>query len=1044
MSSAYRHEYLEPPHARRPFLHTDVDISSNTALSTTAVGSSPEGTVYNNSSDQLLGQGGNRLPPPQRAVEIPPGEIDLIPPLRTGAYSASPDSERSVSGGVTGAGLGTFGSRNQAGASGGGGLEGEERESDTLETDEKASLFTRFTRRWRNPVLVAIIIMLLIGLILGLAIGLTKGQSKGGNNKIIVKSRPYYPSPRGGWVPSWQDAYEQAAKLVRDMEVPEKVNLTTGVGWSMGPCVGNTGSTKRIGSLCLQDGPAGIRFADDITAFPAGVTVAATWSKYHMYARGKALGAEARAKGVNIILGPCLGPLGRFPVGGRNWEGFGSDPYLQGVASGITIEAIQSEGVIATAKHYIGNEQERFRQVPEAHGQGWPNVTEALSSNIGDRTLHELYLWPFAEAVHAGVGAIMCSYNQVNNSYACQNSYLLNNVLKDELGFQGFVMSDWLAHHSGVASALAGMDMSMPGDAKSFLDGETYWGSFLTESVVNKTLPIERLDDMALRIVATWIKMGQHKDFPDVSFSSWTKLRDGFVYQGTFSGPMDVVNDFVDVRQNHSVIAQEIAAEGIVLLKNFNNSALPMNDKKLPRAIMIFGSDAGPSPNGPNGCIDRGCNQGTLGQGWGSGSVDYGYQITPLEAIQARLLGRRGKKPLVEYSLDDQDLGRASRLAETPGAKCFVFVSSDSGEAYLSSEGHLGDRNDLNLWHGGDDLIKTVAAKCNDTVVVVHSVGAVVMEEWINNPNVTAVLMAHLPASESGSSLVNVLWGDVPPSGHLPYTIGKSLEDYGPYGDILRQPNGPVPQDDFKDGLDIDYRYFDANGIEPRFEFGFGLSYTEFEYGNLTIQKVYQGNISSELPPPPDRIPVPKMNTKVPTPQEVIFPEGFNRLRNYHYPWLTRTQASAVEGLLGSDNKTEYPYPEGWNAEPRPNPPPGGGGEGGHPALYDVLFHVDIDVKNIGKKPGKTVPQLYVTFPDGVGVYTPFRQLRGFEKVGVGPGESVTVGFDIRRKDLSVWDEVSGKGWYIPSAKGKAVGEGYTIWVGQSSRRGGIEGKTTE
>ncbi|KAF3934129.1 Beta-glucosidase [Dactylellina cionopaga] len=1014
MSSAYRQEYLEPPQARRPFLHTDFESgpSSATAINT------PEGTIYNSSSDHLLragaaGGGGavaGRLPPGPRAVEVPPSE-----------FAVTPDSGRSHT-------------------------EGEEGEGHPLsdeEVSEKPSFYTRFTSRWRNSILVGLMILAIIGLVVGLAVGLTRGDQRG-NTKLLVRSRPYYPSPRGGWVPSWESAYSQAAKLVGDMEVTEKVNLTTGVGWSMGPCVGNTGSTKKIGRLCLQDGPTGVRFADDITAFPAGVTVAATWSKYHMYARGKALGAEARAKGVNVILGPCMGPLGRFPVGGRNWEGFGSDPYLQGVASSITVEAIQSEGVIATAKHFIGNEQERFRQVPEAHLQGWPNVTEAISSNIGDRTLHELYLWPFAESVRAGVGAVMCSYNQVNNSYACQNSYLLNGVLKDELGFQGFVMSDWLAHHSGVASALAGMDMSMPGDANLFLDGETWWGSSLTESVVNKTLPIERLDDMALRIVATWIKMGQHKDYPEVSFSSWTKLKDGLVYQGTYAGPTDVVNDFVDVRANHSVIAQDIAAEGIVLLKNFNNTALPLDDKKLPRAVMIFGSDAGPNPLGANGCVDRGCNNGTLGQGWGSGSVDYTYQITPLEAMQARLLGKRGaRRPTIEYSLNDYDLGRASRLAETPGAKCFVFVSADSGESYISNEGHLGDRNDLYLWHNGDALIKTVAAKCNDTVVVIHSVGAVVMEEWIDNPNVTAVLMAHLPAAESGSSLANILWGDIPPSGHLPYTIGKSLEDYGPHGDILREPNARIPQDDFSEGLDIDYRYFDANGIEPRFEFGFGLSYTQFEYGNLTIQKIFQGNLSSELPPAPDRLKVPDLKSKVPDPEDVTFPSDFNRLRNYHYPWLTRAQASAVESLLDNKNKTEYPYPEGWNAEPRVKPPPGGGGEGGHPALYDALFHVDIDVKNIGQKPGKTVPQLYVTFPGGIGVYTPLRQLRGFEKVGVGPGESVTVGFDIRRKDISVWDEVGGKGWYIPTAKGKAVGEGYTFWVGQSSRRGGVEGKTT-
>ncbi|KAF3913937.1 Beta-glucosidase [Orbilia brochopaga] len=1041
MYPAYSRDYLDPPHARRrarPVFpqHTDFDDRPlSVAPSATAVGSR-ESTLYNSSAGSLIppqaqSQAPSRLPPKPRAVEIPPEETVLIPGLQEPTITLERDSTPEPT---------TVASGSVPSAPGDGVNSGSSASSES-EPSEKPSLYSRFTSRWRNPVIVGAVIMLLLGLIIGLAVGLTRAQSRG-NTKVLARSRPYYPTPRGGWVQSWQDSYAQAAKLVDAMDVTEKVNLTTGIGWSMGPCVGNTGSTKKIGSLCLQDGPTGIRFADDITAFPAGITVAATWSKYHMAARGKALGAEARAKGVNVILGPCIGPLGRFPTGGRNWEAFGSDPYLQGVAAGITIEAIQSEGVIATAKHYIGNEQERFRQVPEAHLMGFGNVTEAISANIGDRTLHELYLWPFAEAVHAGVGAIMCSYNQVNNSYACQNSYLLNGVLKDELGFQGFVMSDWLAHHSGVASALAGMDMSMPGDARSFLDGDTYWGTYLTESIVNKTLPIERLDDMALRIVATWIQMGQHKDFPEVSFSSWTKQRDGLIYQGTQMGPVDIVNDFVDVRANHSALSQDIAAEGIVLLKNFNNTALPLNDTKFPRAIMIFGSDAGPSPYGPNGCIDRGCNSGTLGQGWGSGSVEYTYQITPLEAIQGRLLAKRGaKRPIVEYSLNDSDLGRASSLAETPGAKCFVFVTADSGEAYITSEGNMGDRNDLYLWHNGDALITTVASKCNDTVVVIHSVGPVVMESWINNPNVTAVLMAHLPAAESGSSLTNILWGDIPPSGHLPYTIGKSLQDYGPYGDILREPNARMPQDDFEDGLDIDYRYFDANNIEPRFEFGFGLSYTTFEYGNLTIKHVYEGNLTSELPPPPDKLAAPNLKSQVPSPDSVVFPADFNNLRNYHYPYLTRAQALAVSDQLKSDNKTVYPYPPGWNNAPGKTPP-GGGGEGGHPALYDVVFHVDIDVKNTGSQPGQTVPQLYVSFPSGISVYTPVKQLRGFEKIGVGPGESVTVGFDVRRKDVSVWDEVGQKGWYIPVAKGAKVGEGFTLWVGQSSRRGGVEGKT--
>ena len=252
------------------------------------------------------------------------------------------------------------------------------------------------------------------------------------------ESPPWYPSPCGGTAATWKQSYAKAAKLVQRMSLVEKVNVTTGVGWAGDLCVGNTGPATAAGfpALCLQDGPLGIRFADHATNFPAGITAAATWNRDLLRRRGRAQGKEMRLKGVNVLLGPAMGPLGRMPAGGRNWEGFGPDPVLAGIAAAETIKGIQAEGVMATAKHLVGNEQEHFRQQWE---WGIPN---ALSSNIDDRTMHELYLWPFAESVRAGVASVMCSYQMVNNSFACGNSKVLNGLLKDELGFQGFVQSD--------------------------------------------------------------------------------------------------------------------------------------------------------------------------------------------------------------------------------------------------------------------------------------------------------------------------------------------------------------------------------------------------------------------------------------------------------------------------------------------------------------------------------------------------------------------------------------------------------------------------
>lgn len=319
------------------------------------------------------------------------------------------------------------------------------------------------------------------------------------------QSPPWYPAPRGGTLRSWADSYEKAAKLVSKMNLPEKVNITTGTGWGMGPGVGNTAPALNVGfpPLYLQDGPLGIRHCDNITAFPAGVTVGATWNRELMYERGKAHALEARGKGVHAILGPAVGPLGRIPAGGRTWEAFGADPYLQGIAGAETVRGIQDQHVMATIKHFVGNEQEHFRQ-------GWEwGVPYSLSSNIDDRAMHELYAWPFADAIKAGVASVMCSYNQVNNSYACDNAKLMNGLLKDEMGFQGFVMSDWLAQRAGVASALAGLDMTMPGDGLVWEDGNSLWGPELSKAVLNGSVPVDRLNDMVTRIVATWYQLGQ-------------------------------------------------------------------------------------------------------------------------------------------------------------------------------------------------------------------------------------------------------------------------------------------------------------------------------------------------------------------------------------------------------------------------------------------------------------------------------------------------------------------------------------------------------
>ncbi|EEH38380.1 beta-glucosidase [Paracoccidioides lutzii Pb01] len=815
-------------------------------------------------------------------------------------------------------------------------------------------------------------------------------------------SPPYYPSPVGGWVLEWEESYAKAQAVVSNMTLAEKVNLTTGTGFAMGPCAGQTGSAMRFGipRLCLQDGPLGVRNTDHITAFPAGISVGATFNKKLMYDRGVALGKEFCGKGINVYLGPSVGPLGRKPRGGRNWEGFGMDPSLQGIASALTIKGVQSRRVIATVKHFVGNEQEMFRMVFPIQPIGF--LQKPYSSNIDDRTMHELYLWPFAESVRAGVGAVMMAYNDVNSSSSSQNSQLISGILKDELGFQGFTMTDWFAHIGGVSSALAGLDMAMPGDGVSPLSGHSYWAAELSRSVLNGTIPLERLNDMVARIVATWFKLGQDKDFPLPNFSTYTTAETDLLYPGAVLSPVGVVNRFVDVQEDHNRTARAISREAITLLKNEDN-LLPL----APNAVLrVFGTDAGPDPQGLNSCADRGCNRGVLTMGWGSGSANVPYLITPQDAIVAR-------SPKTEFHLTDTFPSNSTAKSDDIA---IVFINADSGENYIMVEGNPGDRTIAGLyaWHDGDRLITDAASVFSKVVVVVHTVGPIIMEKWIDLPSVKAVLIAHLPGQEAGT-IADVLFGDESPSGHLPYTIPKAESDYPESVNLIYNPVIQI-QDTFTEGLYIDYRHFIKNNIITRYPFGHGLSYTTFDFSEPNAIAVTP--ITEYPPARPARGTPPTFSSTIPPADEVAWPQGLNRIWRYLYPYLDNP--SSIKPGKG------YPYPEGYSTTPK-RPPRAGGGEGGNPALWDIAYMVDVKITNTGKMAGRAVAQLYVEPPDQAASDTPKLQLRQFEKTRVlQAGESEVLRLEITRKDLSVWD-VKMQDWRVPG-----LGQGAKLWVGES------------
>lgn len=566
----------------------------------------------------------------------------------------------------------------------------------------------------------------------------------------------------------WESAYSQAQSALSGLSLSDKVGIVTGVGWNPGgECVGNTYPVSSIGypSLCLQDGPLGVRYASSITAFTPGVQAASTWDLDLIRQRGQYIGEEFRGTGAHVMLGPVAGGLGKIAEGGRNWEGFSPDPYLTGIMVAETIEGVQGVGVQTAVKHYILNEQELNR--------------ETMSSNPDDRTTHELYLWPYVDAIHAESSAVMCSYNKIHGVWACESEFAMNTMLKERLGFKGYIMTDWDAQHSTADSANTGLDMTMPGS--NWDGGDVYWGPQLESAVRNGQVPESRVDDMVTRILAAWYRLGQDSGYPNVNFNA-------------------------NVAGNHAENVRACARDGTVLLRNEDN-ILPLSN---PSTIAVIGSSSVIGRHARNECQDGGCNDGALGMGWGSGAVDYPYFVAPYDAINERATSE-GARVVLSNSDNTGSGASAAQGADV----ALVFITADSGEGYIEVEGNQGDRNNLDPWHNGNALVEAVANANENVIVVVHSVGPIILESILSHESVKGIVWAGLPSQESGNALVDILWGDTNPSGKLVYTIAKQPGDYG-----TEVVNG---NDDYDEGLYIDYRHFDNAGIEPRYEFGFGL-----------------------------------------------------------------------------------------------------------------------------------------------------------------------------------------------------------------------------
>ncbi len=702
-----------------------------------------------------------------------------------------------------------------------------------------------------------------------------------------------------------QNIDEKVNELVSRLTLQEKIELLGGTGFDSKP-------VERLGipAIKMADGPLGIRWGN-ATAFPATIALGATWDKQLAYNVGKGIAKEVRDKGRDMLLAPCVN-LVRTPHGGRNFESYGEDPVLTAVLSTSYIKGVQSEDVLACIKHYAVNNQEYKRMT--------------IDAVIDERVLREIYLPAFKSGVQNGnVATVMSAYNVLNGTYCSENDFLLNTILKNDWGFDGFVVSDWGAVHSTLGTAKYGVDIEMP-------NGK-YLNETVTELVENGDVDQEIINDKVRRLIKVAMRFGF---FDDRSYQSK-------------EDPYDA----------NKKLAYDAAAAGIVLLKN-TNSILPINVDEVKTIALI----------GPNAAVNR-------AGGGGSSRVNYSYSVSPFDAFMSKygdklkIISEPGVRSKTELNIipsqylktefngeivsgftgqyynnknleGDPELVRVDEkidfkwvaggpaesigvdnfsvrwkgklipetsgkfelgVASDDGVRLFIngekvidewidravayngyALALESGKEYniiieyyenggaaevgfgwikadsqlldkavaaakaadvvvvfaglsehYESEGY--DRPDLTL---PEDQLKLLAALDQlgkEHVLVINNGGQLVMPEVYANAD--AVLEAWFPGQEGGNAIADILTGVVNPSGKLPYTIGKKWQDYSSY-DYYPEENDQIF---YKDGLFIGYRHFDKNEIEADFNFGFGLSYTQFKIDDV---KLSASKISSE------------------------------------------------------------------------------------------------------------------------------------------------------------------------------------------------------
>ena len=567
-----------------------------------------------------------------------------------------------------------------------------------------------------------------------------------------------------------------------------------------------------IDPLMMDDGPLGVREegsprqppADDFsTAMPATLGLAATWNTELAVAFGAEISEEAVHRGKKIMLAPALN-IQRTPLCGRNFEYLGEDPYLTSRMAVSYIKGEQSKGISSCAKHFVANNQEYQRM--------------SINVEMDERTLHEIYLPAFRASVQeAGVLTVMGAYNKFRGQFCCENNYLLDQVLKKEWGFKGAVMSDWGGtHHTGLA-ATNGLDMEM-GTHQPY--DEYYLANPYLAGLKDGRYPISALDEKIRRDLYVRFKLN-------------------LIHDPAAPPPVEAKPPGRLSTPSHQETARKVAEETFVLLKNKN--LLPLDPAAI-KTVAVIGANA----------------TAHFANGGGSSRIKPPYEITAFQGISNRLgrgvkivfaqgynapvgPGRLDYRPDTEEIpplRDDSEL-ETEAAAAAKAADVVIYVGGLNHHGGYDTEG--ADRKDIKLPAGQDELIQKIVQANPRTAVVLMGGGAVEMGAWL--AKVPAVLYAWYPGLEGGNALARVLFGDVNPSGKLPCTFPQKLADSPAHA--LKAYPGSKGTVVYAEGLLVGYRWFDTKKIEPLFPFGFGLSYTTFEYSDLHLAP---GQEASGLP----------------------------------------------------------------------------------------------------------------------------------------------------------------------------------------------------